>query len=171
MYIVSFFLRVWTTFQHPMIKNRVYQWSIKMIRRWLSYSTFHVRRSTRSGHRVLIATPFLPCRCQYQTNKGPVNDDRFKGTQFRTNPSKRGCHDTQLAWINDLCLHDDVIPVTEKLCQTGPRISTNHFRWTEPEIVNSGKTADVTFSAFTTLSIGTPYVEMGKLQQRDRNEK
>jgi len=33
-----------------------------------------------------------------------------------------------------------------------------------------GKTADVTFSPFTTLSIGSPYVELGKLQQHDRNE-
>jgi hypothetical protein len=37
--------------------------------------------------------------------------------------------------------------------------------------VITGKTSDVTFSKFMSLSIGTPYVEMGKLQQRDRNEK
>ena len=37
--------------------------------------------------------------------------------------------------------------------------------------VITGKTYDVTFSNFMTLSTGTPYVEMGKLQQRDRNEK
>jgi hypothetical protein len=39
------------------------------------------------------------------------------------------------------------------------------------QTVLAGKTADVTFSQFMTLSVGTPYVELGKLQQRDRNEK
>ena len=30
------------------------------------------------------------CRAPYESNKGPKNDDRYKGKQFVTNPSKRG---------------------------------------------------------------------------------
>lgn len=36
-------------------------------------------------------------RAPYTTNKGPTNDDRFKGMQFKTNPCKRGRFARELA--------------------------------------------------------------------------
>ncbi len=52
-----------------------------------------------------------------------------------------------------------------------PSTGMSCFAMLLTQTVLAGKTADVTFSQFMTLSVGTPYVELGKLQQRDRNEK
>ena len=35
-------------------------------------------------------SPHTLCSAPYKTNKGPDNDDRVRGKQFSTNPSKRG---------------------------------------------------------------------------------
>ena len=56
--------------------------------------------------------------------------------------------------------------VTDK----GPKSDRIKGRQFVTSVPKRGKTADVTFSPFLTLSVGTPYIELGRLQQRARNE-